>query len=96
MSCEVIRTSRAVTILNTYPFRHVQIILRLYKSPAEVLLGFDIDACTFGFDGQKVWATERGRRALTKRYNLVQKNKHKLTKQNKRNVYVVFCSVLFC
>lgn len=29
-----------------YPLRHVQIILRLYRSPAEILLGFDIDVCS--------------------------------------------------
>lgn len=75
---EVIRTSRAVTILNSYPYRHVQIILRLYRSPAEVLLGFDIDACTFGFDGRDVWAMERGRRALNKRYNLVNKSRRSM------------------
>lgn len=75
---EVIRTSRAVTILNSYPYRHVQIILRLYRSPAEVLLGFDIDACTFGFDGRSVWAMERGRRALNKRYNLVNKSRRSM------------------
>jgi hypothetical protein len=47
------------------------VILRLYKSPAEVLLGFDIDSCCVGYDGTDVWCQERFRRALTKRYNLV-------------------------
>jgi hypothetical protein len=41
----VIRTARTVTILHKFPLRHVQVVLRLYKSPAEVLLGFDIDVC---------------------------------------------------
>ncbi len=49
---DVIRTSRALTILCAYPFRHLQIILRLYRSPAEVLLGFDIDSCCVGYDGK--------------------------------------------
>jgi hypothetical protein len=31
-----------------YPFRHIQIVLRLYSSPAEVLTGFDVDACAVG------------------------------------------------
>lgn len=35
-----------VTILNPFPFRHIQIVLRIYLSPAEVLMGFDIDACS--------------------------------------------------
>jgi hypothetical protein len=79
----VIRTRRTVTIINSYPYRHTQVILRslplpppynndrhasspeqadsplvflpfpntttryrLYKSPAQVLLGFDVDCCT--------------------------------------------------
>jgi len=65
--------------LNMYPCRHVQIILRLYKSPAEVLFGFDIDSCTVGYDGQRVWMMERGRRALTKGYNLVNMSRRSLT-----------------
>lgn len=67
----MIRTKRAITILCSYPYRHVQVILRLYKSPAEVLLGFDIDSCCVGFDGKDIWCQERFKRALTKRYNLV-------------------------
>ena len=31
----VMRSQHAVTICNVFPFRNVQIILRLYKSPAE-------------------------------------------------------------
>ena len=31
------RSKHAVTLVSQYPFRHIQIILRLYKSPAEVL-----------------------------------------------------------
>ena len=29
--CDVIRTRRAITILGEFPYRHVQIILRMYK-----------------------------------------------------------------
>ena len=36
-----------------------QIILRCYNSPAEVLLGFDIDCCCVGYDGTDVWALPR-------------------------------------
>ena len=34
-----------------YPYRSVQIVLRLYSSPAEVLAGFDIDAPCCAYDG---------------------------------------------
>jgi hypothetical protein len=41
-----IRTKNTVTIVSQYPTRHVQIVLRIYKSVAEILTGFDVDcAC---------------------------------------------------
>ena len=55
----VIRTLRAITILGRFPERHIQIILRMYRTPTEVLLGFDIDSCAIGYDGSTTWATER-------------------------------------
>mmetsp|Transcript_11094 Transcript_11094/g.16738 ORF Transcript_11094/g.16738 Transcript_11094/m.16738 type:complete len:725 (-) Transcript_11094:141-2315(-) len=78
-AAEIIRTKNAVTIIGQYPMRHVQIILRMYRSPAEVLMGFDIDSCTAGYDGSRVWCLPRCRRALTKRYNLVDLTRRSLT-----------------
>eukprot|EP00439_Symbiodinium_sp_Y106_P020138 s1338_g2.t1 len=46
------RSAYAVTLVSQYPFRHIQIVLRLYNSPAEVLMGFDVDSCACGYDGQ--------------------------------------------
>ena len=56
---DVVVSSHAVTIVGVRPHRHVQIILRLYISPLEVLSGFDIDSCCVGFDGVDIWATKR-------------------------------------
>ena len=42
----------------------IQIALRLYESPAEVLLGFDCDCCCVGYDGERVWALPRAVRAI--------------------------------
>ncbi|KAJ5067611.1 hypothetical protein M0811_02799 [Anaeramoeba ignava] len=67
----VYNSQNTVTIVSNWPFRHLQVILRLYKSPAEVLLGFDVDSCCVGFDGKKVYASPRFLRATTKRYNMV-------------------------
>ena len=136
----VIRTNRAVTIIGEYPFRHVQVILKIYKSPAEVwtlrleaqgegegegrggrtnnhlrrhachhslfshtrsppllrfpsltstqvLLGFDIDSCCAGFDGQSVWVAERFQRALNKGYNLVNMTRRSLTYETRLRKY---------
>jgi hypothetical protein len=38
-------------LLGQYPYRSVQIVLRLYHSPAEVLAGFDIDSPCCAYDG---------------------------------------------
>eukprot|EP01129_Flabellula_baltica_P012849 TRINITY_DN5867_c0_g1_i1.p1 TRINITY_DN5867_c0_g1~~TRINITY_DN5867_c0_g1_i1.p1 ORF type:complete len:1757 (+),score=367.23 TRINITY_DN5867_c0_g1_i1:16-5286(+) len=84
---DIIRTEHAVTILGTYPIPHIQIILRLYKSPAEILMGFDIDACCIGYDGNKVWALPRAKRAITKRYNLVDMSRRSLTYESRLYKY---------
>ena len=64
-----------------YPYRHVQIVLRLYRytdnssikplivdrNISEVLIGFDIDCCSVGYDGTTIYAIPRSRRALNTR-----------------------------
>ena len=64
------RLEHAVTFVLPPPLRRVQVVLRLYSSPAQVLLGFDLDCCCLLYDGARVLASERGRRALRLRYNL--------------------------
>ena len=75
----IVRGKHAVTIIQEYPTRHIQIVLRLYKSPAEILMGFDIDCCSVGFDGTAVWATPRALRALNQRTNRVDLSRRSLT-----------------
>lgn len=69
-SVVLVRSEHCITIVANHA-RHVQIILRCYKSPAEVLMGFDIDSCCVGFDGRHVYALPRAERALVHRLNLV-------------------------
>ncbi|KXS20091.1 hypothetical protein M427DRAFT_41437 [Gonapodya prolifera JEL478] len=57
----LVRTQHAVTFVCPYPLRRIQIVLRIYKSPAEVLMGFDVDACCAGYDGDTVWILPRYR-----------------------------------
>lgn len=54
-----------------YPYRSVQIVLRLYKSPAEVLAGFDVDAPSCAYDGKTVWANPRALVAMIRQANTV-------------------------
>lgn len=55
-----IRTKNAITIAFQYPTRHVQIVLRLYKSVSEISTGFDVDCSCFAYDGTQVYGVPRG------------------------------------
>ncbi|CAB4474476.1 ankyrin [Rhizophagus irregularis] len=65
------RSKHCVTIISQYPYRHIQIILRLYNSSSEVLTGFDVDCCSVGFDGKNVWALPRAHQAIIKQCNVI-------------------------
>lgn len=65
----ILRTDRALTILSQWPQPHIQIILRLYRIPAEIPIGFDIDCCAAMFDGERVRVEERLIRSLVYGYN---------------------------
>jgi hypothetical protein len=49
----------------------IQIVLRLYDSPTEVLFGFDVDCCCCAFDGRNVWLTKRCISALRTGTNIL-------------------------
>ncbi|KAF9475283.1 ankyrin [Pholiota conissans] len=66
-----IRTKHTVSIHSQYPYRSVQIVLRLYHSPAEILAGFDIDAPCCAYDGTRVWANPRAIVAMMRQCNTV-------------------------
>jgi ankyrin repeat protein len=93
--CTCIRSARAITIVSQYPHRHVQLILRTFKSPAEVLMSFDVDCCAVGFDGKKVWCTPKAHYAMTHRVNTADVTRrsfayeYRLKKYNDRGYGVV-------
>jgi len=66
----IVRTKHAITFVAPWPFRRVQVVLRLYKSAAEVLMGFDLDSCCACYDGSKVHCLPRWRRAVNSGVNL--------------------------
>ncbi|KAJ9454543.1 Poly(ADP-ribose) polymerase pme-1 [Diplonema papillatum] len=76
---QVFRTSHSITIAGRYPNRHIQIVLRMYKSPSELLAGFDVDACTVAWDGYRFWANPRALRALNTQVNTVDLTRRSLT-----------------
>ena len=74
----IVRCSRLVSLTSSitdntfiaqYPYRSVQIVLRLYHSPAEILAGFDIDAPCCAYDGTRVWANPRAIVAMMRQCN---------------------------
>lgn len=76
-----IRSQNAVTFVMPHPFRSVQIILRLYESASQVLLGFDIDCCAVAFDAKhdQLLISDRAMRAIVNRYNLVDRSRMSTT-----------------
>jgi hypothetical protein len=67
----VYRSRRALTLFNCKDYRKYQIVLRLYRTPAEILHSFDVDACCVGFDGSSVLMTARARHAFDTMTNVV-------------------------
>ena len=65
------RSANVITLVSKYPFRHIQIVLRLYNSPSEILMGFDVDCCAVGFDGERVVMCPRTNMAFRTQSNLV-------------------------
>ena len=71
MQSKTVRTKNAITIASRYPVRHVQIVLRLYKSVSEILSGFDVDCSCFAYDGQQIYGTPRGITAFMTQVNTI-------------------------
>ncbi|KAJ5557574.1 hypothetical protein N7513_003160 [Penicillium frequentans] len=53
------RTVNVITIFSSHYKRRVQIVLRLYRSISEILVGFDIDGSAVAFNGHQVYASPR-------------------------------------
>jgi hypothetical protein len=54
-----------------YLYHSVQIVLRLYSSPAEILARFDIDTPCCAYDGNRVWMNPRATVANMQQCNTV-------------------------
>ena len=74
-SCLVIRNSKTISFLTSYPNRRFQIILKKVRHPKEVLLNFDLDICAVGYDGKEVWILPRMVRALESRWDITPRYK---------------------
>ncbi|KAL2364431.1 hypothetical protein RJZ56_002689 [Blastomyces dermatitidis] len=83
----VIRTRNALTIVSKYPTRHIQIVLRLYKSVSEILTGFDVDCACTAFDGRQVWASPRAIAAFATRTNSIDLTRRSPSYENRLAKY---------
>jgi hypothetical protein len=91
----VFRTSGVITMIRVDKAdwdwkldQKIQIVLRLYQSPAEVLVGFDCDSCCCCYDGREVWATPRGLRALKTGTNTLNPGKIRSPGMGRRGSWV--------
>ncbi|KAI1076745.1 ankyrin repeat protein [Whalleya microplaca] len=83
----VVRTKNAITICSQYPTRHVQIVLRVYKSVSEILAGFDIDCSGAAYDGKQVYCTPRALASYITQINPVDLSRRSPSYENRLSKY---------
>ncbi|PNY22667.1 Uncharacterized protein TCAP_07089, partial [Tolypocladium capitatum] len=83
----VVRTKYAITIASQYPVRHVQIVLRVYKSISEILTGFDIDAAGGAYDGKQVYVTPRALGSFITQINHIDLTRRSPSYENRLSKY---------
>ncbi|KAF2643091.1 hypothetical protein P280DRAFT_243784 [Massarina eburnea CBS 473.64] len=82
-----VRTKNAITIASQYPTRHIQIVLRIYKSVSEILTGFDVDCSCAAYDGKQVWAAPRALTAYMTQCNTVDLTRRSPSYENRLSKY---------
>ncbi|USP80657.1 uncharacterized protein yc1106_07931 [Curvularia clavata] len=82
-----IRTKNAITIASQYPTRHVQIVLRIYRSISEILTGFDVDCSCVAYDGKQVYASPRALAAFMTQINTIDLTRRSPSYENRLSKY---------
>ena len=82
-----IRTKNAITIASQYPTRHVQIVLRIYKSIAEVITGFDVDCSCAAYDGRQVYVAPRALASYITQINTIDLTRRSPSYENRLSKY---------
>ncbi|KAI3331654.1 ankyrin repeat protein [Xylariaceae sp. AK1471] len=83
----VVRTKNAITICSQYPTRHIQIVLRVYKSVSEILTGFDIDCSGAAYDGKQVYTTPRALASYITQINPIDLSRRSPSYENRLSKY---------
>lgn len=82
-----VRTKHAITIVSQYPTRHIQIVLRIYKSVSEILTGFDVDCSCAAYDGKQVYAAPRALAAYVTQINTIDLTRRSPSYENRLSKY---------
>ncbi|KAK3329602.1 hypothetical protein B0H66DRAFT_31713 [Apodospora peruviana] len=82
-----VRTKHAITICSQYPTRHIQIVLRIYKSVSEILTGFDIDCSGAAYDGKQVYCTPRALESYMTQINHIDLSRRSPSYENRLSKY---------
>lgn len=82
-----IRTKNTITIVSQYPTRHVQIVLRIYHSVAEILTGFDVDCSCAAYDGRQVYASPRAIASYITQTNQIDLTRRSPSYENRLSKY---------
>ncbi|KAB8238727.1 ankyrin repeat protein [Aspergillus alliaceus] len=91
-----IRTKNTITIVSQYPTRHVQIVLRIYKSISEILTGFDVDCSCAAFDGKQVYVSPRALAAYITQANTIDLTRRSPSYENRLSKYSHRGFEIFC
>ncbi|KAI1176036.1 ankyrin repeat protein [Nemania sp. FL0916] len=83
----VVRTKNAITICSQYPTRHIQVVLRVYKSISEILTGFDIDCSGAAYDGNQVYVTPRALASYITQINPIDLSRRSPSYENRLSKY---------
>jgi hypothetical protein len=67
-----VKTANTITIVTQELQRHIQIILHLCRSLAEILASFDIDCCAVAYDGFTMYASHQAFVAFVTQTNRVE------------------------
>jgi hypothetical protein len=82
-----VRTKNAITIVSQYPTRHVQIVLRIYRSISEILTGFDVDCSCAAYDGKQVYTSPRALVAYMTQMNTIDLTRRSPSYENRLSKY---------
>ncbi|KAF7594363.1 hypothetical protein BBP40_009344 [Aspergillus hancockii] len=91
-----VRTKNTITIVSQYPTRHVQIVLRIYKSISEILTGFDVDCSCAAFDGKQVYVSPRALAAYITQTNTIDLTRRSPSYENRLSKYSHRGFEIFC